>query len=132
MGDRGVVGFAESVDSPTIYLYSHWGGSSLIADTQEAIRNAAPRWNDPSYAPSYATRIAVSRLVGSDWERETGYGLSVDSFPMPDYPYVLRVVWHERNVYVLTDLTHEVVDCFSFQDFLSLVDEDLERGVPSI
>jgi hypothetical protein len=128
MGDRGVVGFAANADEATIYLYSHWGGSSLIADTQSAINAAASRWSDPEYA----TRIAISNIVGSDWQSETGYGLSVNSHTMPDLPYVLRVVWHERNVYVLTDLTHEVVDCFSFQDFLSLVDEDLERGVPSI
>ena len=120
MGDRGVVGFAPSADAPTIYLYSHWGGSSLIADMQFALEKARGRWGDPEYA----TRVAISQIIGDDWRGETGYGLSVDSFIMPDLPYVLRVVWGEQKVYFLSDYTREVIGVMTFENFLQAVDLD--------
>jgi hypothetical protein len=56
----------------SVWLYSHWGGDSKVADLQAAIEKAKPRWDDPSYA----MRIVVSQLIGSDWDSETGFGLS--------------------------------------------------------
>lgn len=131
MGDRAVVGFAPSADAPTIYLYSHWGASSLIADTQRALREAQGRWSDSEYA----TRVAISQIIGDGWRGETGYGLSVDSYAMPDLPYVLRIVWDERKVYVLSDWKQcgecgrkdvEAIGELTFDAFLSAVNEDLE------
>lgn len=52
-------------------LYSHWGGDSKVSDLAYAISKAKPRWGDDSYA----ARIIVSQLIGSDWESETGFGL---------------------------------------------------------
>jgi hypothetical protein len=57
-----------------VVLYSHWGGDSKLTDLAYAIDKARPRWQDNNYA----IRIAVSQLIGNQWESETGYGLSVD------------------------------------------------------
>lgn len=54
-----------------ITLYSHWGGGSQSRDLAAALHKAKPRWNDVSYA----TRIAISQLIGNEWDEETGYGL---------------------------------------------------------
>jgi hypothetical protein len=99
VGDRFVFGFRESADSPaTIFLYGHWNGESAESDLIEALRAAEPRWGDGSYA----TRIAVSNIVGNDWQAETGYGLYAESERGKghgaDYRYIYIVEWRERRV----------------------------------
>lgn len=126
MGDRAVTGFAEREGAPVIYLYSHWGASSQVADLQEAISAAENRWDDPDYA----TRIAVSHLVGDDWKSETGYGLSVGTYSAPDLPYVLIAYWESRQVVVVSDShAREVIARFSFEDFSTVVDGNLTPPV---
>ena len=122
MGDRAVTGFAEREGAPVIYLYSHLGGSSQVADLQGALSAAENRWSDPDYA----TRIAVSHLVGDDWKSETGYGLSVGTYSAPDLPYVLIAYWESREVVAVSD-SHErqVIARFSFEDFSTVVDGNL-------
>jgi hypothetical protein len=73
MGDRANFGFKQS-DGNTIVLYGHWAGFDMLANLALAVESARPRWSDESYA----TRIAVSRLVGDDWKSETGWGLSIN------------------------------------------------------
>ena len=122
MGDRSVTGFAANGASPIIYLYSHWGASSQVSDLQEALRAAESRWNDADYA----TRIAISHLIGDDWKRETNYGLSVGSYCSPDLPYALVVRWDAQSVVVYEEGTENVVSVIAFEDFLALTSEDLE------
>jgi hypothetical protein len=47
---------------------------------------------------SYASRIILSYLIGDDWRRETGYGLSVDDFAWPDYDYVMVADLESKEV----------------------------------
>ena len=94
MGDRSVVGFRTTHDAPTLYLYSHWGGRSLNMQLADALVTARPRWNDPAYA----TRICVSQIIGHDWARETGYGLSIDTYGMPDNSGPMVVTWEDHTV----------------------------------
>ena len=122
MGYRSVTGFAEREGAPVIYLYSHWGASSQVADLQAAISAAESRWDDPDYA----TRIAVSHLVGDDWKSETGYGLSVGTYAAPDLPYVLVAYWGTREVVVVSDTpVPEVLASIPFETFATLVGEGL-------
>jgi len=99
MGDRSVVGFRENKDTPTIYLYSHWGGEAQEGKLILALLKAEPRWQDSAYA----TRICISELIGNDWSEETGYGISVDTFSMPDYDFIYLVEWETGVVYKLND-----------------------------
>lgn len=122
MGDRSVTGFAEREGAPVIYLYSHWGASSQVADLQAAISAAERRWDDPDYA----TRIAVSHLVGDDWKAETGYGLSVGTYSAPDLPYVLIAYWESREVVMVSDTpARDVLARIPFEALASVVDENL-------
>lgn len=122
MGDRAVFGFKESKDSPPIWLYSHWGGSSQRQDLAQAIMKAKPRWSDSSYA----TRIAISTLIGDLWTQELHFGISAgESFCLPDYDYVLVVVWDKGVVEMreASDVSN-IVARMSFDDFISLADGD--------
>lgn len=74
MGDRANFGFKQS-NGETIVLYGHWAGYDMLANLASAVSAARPRWTDESYA----TRIAVSQLVGDEWNKETGWGLSVNT-----------------------------------------------------
>jgi hypothetical protein len=73
MGDRANFGFKQS-NGQTIVLYGHWAGYGMLERLANAVEAARPRWNDESYA----TRIAISQLVGEQWMDETGWGLAVN------------------------------------------------------
>jgi hypothetical protein len=74
MGDRANFGFKQS-DGNVIVLYGHWAGHNMLANLANAVSVARPRWTDESYA----TRIAISQLVGEDWQSQTGWGLSINT-----------------------------------------------------
>lgn len=58
-------------DGSSTYLYSHWGGDSKWSDTASALEAARPRWQDVTYA----TRIFISQIIGTQWGEETGFGI---------------------------------------------------------
>ena len=93
MGNRVVVGFQNRKDDPIIYLYQHWGDErkSTIAN---AVFSACSRWS----SPDYATRIVISKLIGNDWDKPLGYGLSVNHFAQPDFDTIFIVRWEEKLV----------------------------------
>jgi len=74
MGDRANFAFKQT-DTNTIVLYGHWAGYNMLANLAMAVDKARGRWADESYA----TRICISQLVGSEWNTETGWGMQVNS-----------------------------------------------------
>ena len=99
MGDRAVIGFKANKDATPVYLYMHWAGSDRYLYVRDVIKAAQPRWNDAAYA----TRIAISQIVGQYWGEETGFGISAgnDEFASPDYDDVPVIIWYERVVEVI-------------------------------
>ena len=73
MGDRANFGFVQP-NGQTIVLYGHWAGEGMLGRLADAVIKARPRWNDPAYA----TRIAISQIIGDQWNEETGFGLHVN------------------------------------------------------
>ena len=122
MGDRAVFGFKS--EGHILFLYSHWGGDEQLLTMQQAIRKAEPRWGDPDYA----TRIAVSHIIGEQWGSETGYGLSIDTFIQPDYDYAYVVDWETRTVETIDTWQepgeHTPGPKQSFDKFLALVNQE--------
>ena len=88
MGDRANFGFRQS-NGDTIYLYGHWAGFEMMARLADAIIAANPRWHDESYA----TRIAISTMIGDEWDQEYGWGISTrigdneHSIPVVDWEF---------------------------------------------
>lgn len=122
MGAR--VNFAFKTENNNyVVLYSHWGGEdrfNLLANALEASR---PRW----YDNSYAIRIAISTIVGNNWNSETGFGLYVNE--IGDYNYETfvvdfqnqRVAIHESGLYIDHTVKHiekHPVVSMSFDEFL--------------
>lgn len=70
MGDRIIYTIRQDKNL-SINLYSHWGGYDRFVTLAKALKSAEPRWGDTSYA----ARIIVSQLIGTDWASETGFGL---------------------------------------------------------
>lgn len=71
MGDRANFGFRQT-DGSVIYLYGHWAGYEMMARLADALIAAEPRWNDESYA----TRIAISNMIGEEWNQEYSWGIA--------------------------------------------------------
>lgn len=71
MGDRANFGFRQT-DESVIYLYGHWAGYGMMDRLAQAIETARPRWNDEMYA----TRIAISQLIGDEWDQEYSWGIA--------------------------------------------------------
>lgn len=91
MGDRANFVFVQD-DGQTIVLYGHWAGYNMMENLAEAVAAAQPRWSDSSYA----TRIAVSQMVGESWSSETGWGLYVNE--IGDNEHKIPVInWADRT-----------------------------------
>lgn len=91
MGDRANFVFVQE-NSETIVLYGHWAGYNMLENLAEAVATAQPRWSDPSYA----TRIAISQMIGDSWSSETGWGLQVNS--ISDNEHRIPVInWEDRT-----------------------------------
>jgi hypothetical protein len=112
------VGFARDTNTrkkETLFLYSHWGGSTIQQDVAAALLHAYPRWTDPAYA----TRMATSYIFGPDAHKtETGFGLDVGRFPVPDYDDITVVHWREQEVWVRSESTYEKVVSIPFAGFI--------------
>ena len=94
MGDRANFVFVQP-NGETIVLYGHWAGHNMLAKLADAVIAARPRWNDNSYA----TRIAISQLIGDQWNMETGWGLSVNE--IMDNEHKIPVVDFEQQTFSL-------------------------------
>jgi len=96
MGDRAIIQFKADESTPSINLYTHWGGSKRYTDLADALEFARPRWSDPEYA----TRICISQIIGNDWNDEHGFGLSVgdENARHGDYTTVPCVIWNRLCV----------------------------------
>lgn len=126
MGDRANFGFKQS-DGSTIVLYGHWAGHDMLANLALAVEAARPRWNDESYA----TRIAVSRLVGDDWKSETGWGLSVNrildnehKIPIIDWTTQTfslheEAPWSESTEYTVRGMVDEPIFKMTLDSFIN-------------
>ena len=91
MGDRANFVFVQD-NGDTIVLYGHWAGYNMLENLADAVAKAQPRWSDPSYA----TRIAISQMIGEFWASETGWGLQVNS--ISDNEHKIPVVnWNDRT-----------------------------------
>ena len=129
MGDRMVIGFKATQDAPTIYLYTQWGGEDRYKDLANVLLTSSSRWDDPSYA----TRIAISQVVGDVWSQPLGYGVSANEFCWPDYDDIPVVTWSTQRINIYFGvMKHEEIEkstprhSMSFDDFLNL--EDYEQN----
>jgi len=94
MGDRANFVFVQP-NGESIVLYGHWGGYQMLANLAEAAVKAQNRWSDPSYA----TRIAISHLIGEGWAMETGWGLYVNQ--IGDNEHKIAVIDFEQRTFSL-------------------------------
>ena len=121
MGDRANFGFRQA-DGDTIFLYGHWAGYGMMARLAQAIEVARPRWRDESYA----TRIAISNLIGEEWSQEYSWGISTyigdneHSIPVVEW-CTERVILYSRDGLENNDIKF-VMD---FDSFLSKFAKDL-------
>jgi hypothetical protein len=94
MGDRANFGFVQP-NGQTIVLYGHWAGHNMLGKLADAVIAARPRWTDSSYA----TRIAISQLIGDQWNMETGWGLQVNE--RSDNEHKIAIVDWEQQTFSL-------------------------------
>lgn len=127
MGDRFVVGFQNddiAID-PIVFLYSHWGGTYQHYTVADAVGKARNRWGDGTYA----TRIALSNIIGSGWSSETGWGIYAENNYKnhgADYPYILIVEWMSRRIRIASNDDHTVtLGTVGFDEFIDDPEETL-------
>ena len=94
MGDRANFGFVQS-NGEAIVLYGHWAGHNMLGRLADAVIAARPRWSDESYA----TRIAISQLIGDQWNMETGWGLQVNA--ISDNEHKIAIVDFNQQTFSL-------------------------------
>lgn len=128
MGDRYNVAFKATKEDTPIWLYAHWGGTGRYTMIAEAIEEARSRWHDPSYA----TRVAISSIIGNDWSSTTGFGLNAGERPstMGDYPECAIVIWDKRLVEVVDEGDPSTSHwSLTFDEFLEMAHPVVLRSV---
>jgi hypothetical protein len=94
MGDRANFVFVQP-NGNSIVLYGHWAGYQMLQNLAEAAIKAQNRWSDPSYA----TRIAISHMIGEGWAMETGWGLAVNE--ILDNEHKIAVIDFQQQTFSL-------------------------------
>lgn len=113
MGDRANFGFRQSNEN-IVFLYGHWAGYRMLENLADAVQAAEPRWNDESYA----TRIAISRLIGGEWESETGWGLTVNA--LADNEHKVPVIdWTNKTFTLMEEDLKTVVVTMDLKKFVA-------------
>ena len=79
MGDRAMAEI--KVQGGSFYIYTHWGGQTLLKVAMDAILAARPRWNDTPYA----ARIIFDQLTKEGRDQENGYGLMLGPTAEDEY-----------------------------------------------
>ncbi len=111
MGDRANFGFRDR-KGDTVFLYGHWAGHQMLANLANACEAARRRWDDEAYA----TRIAISHLVGEDWNKETGWGISVNQ--LADNEHKVPVInWPTKTFTLYEEDLETKVFGLSLDDF---------------
>jgi len=115
MGSRTTWKIVTNDSGAVTWLYSHWGGDSKFADTQNALIAAMPRWSDETYG----ARIFVSNIVRENWSGETGFGLTA-TLADAECPF------EEGYFNAVIDFTEQRVALgsieWSFEDFIAAQD----------
>lgn len=107
MGARTNFTFKDEAGSIT--LYSHWGGDSKHMDLARALDKASGRLNMGD--TSYALRIMISQLIGTEWDQETGFGLFIgdeggeEQYSPVTVDLVNKTVIDESGTHSITDYT---------------------------
>lgn len=96
MGARVNFVFKTESNKPNIVLYSHWGETSWREDLANALYKAEKRLSMGD--PTYALRIIISQLIGSDWDSETGYGIYLADEDQMYWDFVVEVDMIEQMV----------------------------------
>jgi hypothetical protein len=104
MGDRANFGFVQP-NGETIVLYGHWAGYQMLGKLADAVITARTRWSDPAYA----TRIAISQLIGDQWNMETGWGLHVNE--ISDNEHKIAIIdWTQQTFSLHEEDNHNNTD----------------------
>ena len=96
MGDRAMAEIKTKEGS--LYVYTHWGGSSLPTRAKEAIKFAQGRLSDTPYA----VRILVDQLTKEGRDEQTGYGLMLTPSAEDEYNHDQPSVIIDLTDYSLT------------------------------
>jgi hypothetical protein len=113
MGDRANFGFRDSKEN-IVFLYGHWAGHRMLEQLADAVAAAEPRWNDESYA----TRIAISRLIGDEWSSETGWGISVNE--LSDNEHKVPIIdWKNKTFTLMEEDLETVVFSTTLEAFVT-------------
>jgi len=113
MGDRANFGFKQSNDN-VVFLYGHWAGHRMLEQLADAVEHARPRWNDEGYA----TRIAISRLVGEEWQSELGWGIYVNE--LGDNEHKVPIVdWHNKTFTLVEEDLQTVIFSTDLDSFVN-------------
>ena len=113
MGDRANFGFRDSKEN-IVFLYGHWAGHRMLQNLADAVQIAHPRWNDEAYA----TRIAISQMIGDEWASETGWGISVNQ--LADNEHKVPIIdWKNKTFTLMEEDLQTVVFSTSLEAFVA-------------
>lgn len=127
MGDRSQVAVKmNDSEGSKVYLYSHWGGTSVYFAVQAAL-SLNERWDDPEYL----ARMIFCRMVEADLIGATGFGIGTQAHG--DIEHLIPVLDCRGKTIsfecpeFLRKYRHIPDDWITFEDFLALDEETFSK-----
>jgi len=107
MGDRGQVELISS--DGTLFLYTHWGASTLPQVVSDALARGRGRWGDDEYL----NRIIFSEMIQDCVLDETGFGIGLG---LHGDVWRVVVVNHTDQTVLIKEPNYDKVDWKNFSD----------------
>ena len=91
---REVFGKWKGENDPDVYLYTHWGGLTILEDVAAGLVQGKTRWGDCEYL----TRIILDGLIGDRYRVDPIHGFGIGTYQHPDIDRLVTIFPIEEKV----------------------------------
>ena len=112
----------DSENNPDVYLYTHWGGRTILEDVAAGLVQGKTRWGDCEYL----TRIILDSLIGDHRaDPTTGFGIGTCQHPDIDKLVTIFPVRQQVQLEILLwsdpkEDEKDLVQTWNFEEFIGI------------
>jgi hypothetical protein len=81
-------------NDPDVYLYTHWGGLTILEDVAAGLVKGEERWKDCEYL----TRIIFDSLIGDRYRVDPIHGFGIGTYQHSDIDRLVTIFPIEQKV----------------------------------
>jgi hypothetical protein len=113
----------DSENNPDVYLYTHWGGLTILEDVAAGLVQGKTRWGDCEYL----TRIILDSLIGDHHRADPTTGFGIGTYQHPDIDKLVTIFPVKKQVQLEILLwsdpkedEKDLVQTWNFEEFIGI------------